>query len=1590
MEAACLLIEECLKERRKVLNLSRGNLSEAPKALEALAGQAVKRLDLSYNNLEYLPIEVGALTQLQELKLCCNNASTFTIPPVIGKLLSLVILKLSGNSLTQLPTEIGLLSSLKMLDVSNNALSTLPSSITLLQNISEIRADNNTLESFISFPENLTHLFLSYNPRATQLPGWFETIQGSRALRQLELRGCMISTFPLGISQLTALRILDFGDNNIASIPEGIFPYLTVLDKLFLDTNSLTKLPDDIGSLSLLSTLGLFGNRIEELPTSIKRLSNLQELQIDTNIIRKPPKEIIDKGCSAVRQFFESLADESAVSCYRIKLLVVGQENVGKTSLIRKLRSTQLKNPLRRAATLTRHFPQPSESNNSPPISTDGIDIEHLQFTPKGNTKQTVDFSIWDFAGQELYYTTHQFFLTGRSMFVVVFDLQQTYNQQTRVEFWLQSIALHAGRDVPVFLVGTHADSRMFRDDDAIAERLNSVALEFTSCSANIRLVTAVSCHLGTGIDELREMLVAEALKLKHMGEQIPSSYLRLEQAVEQIKEEKSRNKEPPMIAWSQYVALAETCRIHTTAALKVATAFLHDLGILLHYSFNDGISNLNDIVVVDPQWLIDMMAQIISTKHNFCKNGILKHSLLEQLWKAPLFPVHVHQQCLSLMRMFRISYEVDAETDMIPCLLPEEKPDTSVLWHYRDEESARYDRLWLFEFVPIGLFSHLLIQLKLSTTMHVIWRYGCVVSTEAGLAQVCEMPLRRSISISVRSRSGFSLMAMINGTLQQMLENFYPKASFKQLIPCTHCTENNQFDPWLFSTEECEAAILAQENFLQCQKNQCNIPLETLVPDLTLKLHEKFKINMELITMEPKPFGKGAFGVLYRGTYQNSTVAVKILGITQESSVMDEFRKEVTLMSELCHPNVVSLKGYSFEPGRIALVMEFMDKGDLYQLIRKKEPIPMNLILKLAFDIANGMNFCHSLSPPILHRDLKPPNIMLASDTQWGYAAKVGDFGASVKQYISSLNERAVETPIWVAPEILAGGRYTTKSDVYSFAVTLFELVEQKDPFHDIEFRFLLQLEEAIISGRRSSLKNVELKSPGLANLIEDCWHPNPAHRPSCKEILDRLLELMSFDKELVNFCRSQIALHVPKFNSSKEEPETQVHGRFIKRLNTKPSASVCQLLLVGSEIWSSHKNGDLVIWHSDTGRFFRRILAAHSKEILSMALIGKRVWSGSRDGFIRIWKSLALDNSPLVNSTELAKEGTLEMSGQTGSTIHVQLYHGSSEFIEGVSLVGSRVAPIQESNKCAFSISTTNKGQFVFYCSSISERDDWVKTIAIVSRNLSDETMDLFIHQISPRSRRDEISTILYINELAFVAVKDLTIRVYNPSTYECVKEIQVTEAAWISAARPVGGSRRVFQRRLTDSGSTRPNSSLRSSAEAGQESVSSKESPRSDSPQITCLSDLSQNLCVISKLKSHGGYVWAIIHNIVFRLHHQEFRTTGKLIGHTKGVNDVEGLGDFLWSCSMDISVRVWSIHNLSCIKVINFSSVPFSLKTVGSKMWIGDEKSICIYDSSDYSQTKHISFIHTDVVCSMVVVWRRIVWSASNDDSICLWS
>ncbi|KAL6063525.1 Dual specificity protein kinase [Balamuthia mandrillaris] len=302
----------------------------------------------------------------------------------------------------------------------------------------------------------------------------------------------------------------------------------------------------------------------------------------------------------------------------------------------------------------------------------------------------------------------------------------------------------------------------------------------------------------------------------------------------------------------------------------------------------------------------------------------------------------------------------------------------------------------------------------------------------------------------------------------------------------------------------------------------------------------EKDKVNIKASELEFGPkIAEGKYGTVYKGKCRGQTVAIKLLHNQHLSGEkLEELRTEVEIMSRLRHPCILLFMGVCTETNNVALVMEYVEGKSLDRILHDpKIPLSFQQQMHLAKDIAKGMNWLHCLDPPIIHRDIKPPNILVNAN----FDVKVCDFGLSCVKEIpkpdEELRDTAVGSPIWMAPEVLSGHLASEKSDVYAYAIVLWEIMTRKAPFSNVR-SFEQFLDDVIDNHIRPPIPENLL--PSLKNLIECCWNGNPKKRPSFAEILDILddvvIELLIKDedgRELWKKMKSQETMgeHFPFF---------------------------------------------------------------------------------------------------------------------------------------------------------------------------------------------------------------------------------------------------------------------------------------------------------------------------------------------------------------------------------------------------------------------------------------------------------------------------
>ncbi len=233
-----------------------------------------------------------------------------------------------------------------------------------------------------------------------------------------------------------------------------------------------------------------------------------------------------------------------------------------------------------------------------------------------------------------------------------------------------------------------------------------------------------------------------------------------------------------------------------------------------------------------------------------------------------------------------------------------------------------------------------------------------------------------------------------------------------------------------------------------------------------------------------------------------------KILNQCMIEELKQEFEREITLMKDLHHPNIVQFVGASNVKDNLAILIEYAPLGSLSSVMQKTK---LSYIMKLTIllESAKALQFLHLNR--VIHRDIKPQNILVFSlEPKASVHVKLTDFGTS--RFISDNTmtvTKNVGTMNYMAPEALGKNPRIDKSaDIYSFALLIWELMYEQPPF--TQFEWQSDLEMHVKNGGRMPLERNVGVSDDLIKLIEDCWHQDPAARPSASEVVQRISDLM------------------------------------------------------------------------------------------------------------------------------------------------------------------------------------------------------------------------------------------------------------------------------------------------------------------------------------------------------------------------------------------------------------------------------------------------------------------------------------------------
>ncbi|CAL1404495.1 unnamed protein product [Linum trigynum] len=287
---------------------------------------------------------------------------------------------------------------------------------------------------------------------------------------------------------------------------------------------------------------------------------------------------------------------------------------------------------------------------------------------------------------------------------------------------------------------------------------------------------------------------------------------------------------------------------------------------------------------------------------------------------------------------------------------------------------------------------------------------------------------------------------------------------------------------------------------------------------------------------------GEGGFGHVYKGILPDNTlVAIKKPkdSIDKAQTINQEFQREIAIVSQVNHINVVKVVGLCLETKLPLLVYEFIPNGTLFDHIHKQRSKAMSTWkhrLRIATEIAQALDYLHSLAnPPIIHGDIKSTNILLDED----FRAKVSDFGASVlisPDQTAAMFNKIQGTLGYLDPEYLVTGNLTPMSDVYSFGVVMVELLTGEKPYSGTSVRtgekinliqyFLNSMTTGMNLGKIVKFEVVhegEMEEmEAFAEVARRCLSFSGMKRPAMKEVAEELGRLRKLNENSLGSNRN------------------------------------------------------------------------------------------------------------------------------------------------------------------------------------------------------------------------------------------------------------------------------------------------------------------------------------------------------------------------------------------------------------------------------------------------------------------------------------
>ena len=426
------------------------------------------------------------------------------------------------------------------------------------------------------------------------------------------------------------------------------------------------------------------------------------------------------------------------------KLILVGRGEVGKTSLVRRLVHNNFRG---------------DESK------TQGINITSWQLQCASDMYR---LNIWDFGGQEIMHATHQFFLTERSIYLLVLNGREG-GEDFDAEYWLKHIESFGG-DSPVLMVQNKIAQHPFE--------LNYRGLQ--ARYPQIRGFIKTDCKNSLGLDALRKAIEEVVMTMPEVRMAFPSDWFTVKQQLESMEDE--------YMGYEEFRQLCQSEGISEESDQDTLRWVLHCLGIALNYRED---SRLRDTSVLKPEWVTQGIYKVLNAKKLAERQGELHLNDLQQLLPIDRYPPDKHLFLLELMRKFSLCFPFPDEPDryLVPELLGKEQPEETTEFPPQDCLNFEYH----YGILPEGLIPRFIVRSHTLSRDLQRWRSGVILAHEDCKALVIAEHADRRVIVRVKGEDAGArrrLLAIIRYDLDRIHAEFKDRLDAQSKVPLTDFPE--------------------------------------------------------------------------------------------------------------------------------------------------------------------------------------------------------------------------------------------------------------------------------------------------------------------------------------------------------------------------------------------------------------------------------------------------------------------------------------------------------------------------------------------------------------------------------------------------------------------------------------------------------------------------------------------------------------------------------------------------------------------------------------------------------------------------------